>query len=135
MSIEISLAIIAVAFVLIFICIGILTYGLCRILSQIKTVITQLQHETEELLPQLRHGIESSTQLILEVKQYTESVAPFARIVSRLGHHLEEWVNSDENSLSCRSISWYASRGVAVEKVIDWLGSGIRLWKMFKTRR
>ncbi len=140
MIIEISVAVIAVAFAALVIYLIILIKGLRNTLKQVDKTIIQARMQLDEIGPQAKKAIEHTNQVSFDIKTKMESLNSVFNTVSNLGDILEhkslalkkEALSShrelsDVNSLETEH-DLHAHDEIHVSDILELAGIGARLW-------
>lgn len=148
MIIEISIAVIAVAFVILVIYLIVLTNALRRTLHQVDHTLVDVRKQLDEIGGQAKKVVEHTNQVSFDVKRKMESLDSVFHAIGQVGDILEHKTLAIKKDLSFErenkhthvnfsedhhKVSTYEFNKFA--DILELIGAGLRVWQKIKKRR
>lgn len=149
MIIEISVAVIALAFVALVVYIIIMTNALRITLGQVNQTLTEVRHHLDQIGSEAKKTTENVDQLSLDLNKKMELLNPIFNAVSNIGDFLEQKTKTlkleaeicalkNEAEVSELEEENEDSKTLVINKIaniLELVGQGFRLWQDVNKRR
>lgn len=149
MVIEISVAVIALAFAVLVVYLILMTKALCRTLFQVNQTLIEVRKQLDEVGGNAANVMEHTNQVSYDLKRKMESLDPLFNAFSNIGEFFEHKtfslkrgsLNASQHEKKLSNIELSAGQEEAPSgssfnsaDVVDFIDIGLRLWQKIKKR-
>lgn len=137
MVIDISVAIIAVAFLALVIYLILTLQSLRQTFNHLNAALAPIQRHTEDLCEQAENLLDQTTRLTKDLKHKSEALESVFHSVANVGESLEK-ITKKNNQLIPPNVQQHANlqqHAIPVEEMVEWVLLGCQLFKKLKDRR
>lgn len=135
MIIEISIAVIALAFVVLVIYLISAIKALRITLGQVNQTLAETRHQLGDLGGQTQKILEHTNQISFDLKQKVEAINPIFNAIGDAGEVFEHRAAQLKSELKASSELKEDEKLKAIEAIFELGGAGIKLWQKLRKRR
>lgn len=137
MSIEVSMAIIAVCFIIILL-IGIaLAFCILKFLNKTRESIASLTFQVQPLIQEATKTLISGNEITTKIKNKIDQTDPLFSSISKTGHLMECFLSKKDTQnqdFKIVSFSKNNKKNFTIDDWIEWVSLGLVVWQKIKNR-